>query len=60
MNEYEDEGMAGVTEQCSNCLKIVPQSQLMIHQSNFYCTVSCLKNAQQTKNDALEAYALII
>jgi hypothetical protein len=52
--------MAGVTEQCSDCLKIVPQSQLMIHQSNFYCTVSCLKNAQQTKNDALEAYDLII
>jgi hypothetical protein len=25
-----------------------------------YCTVSCLKNAQNIKNDAIEAYALLI
>jgi hypothetical protein len=25
-----------------------------------YCTVSCLKNVQKTKNDALDAYALLI
>ena len=25
-----------------------------------YCTVSCLKNAQKTKNDALDAYAKLI
>lgn len=60
MIQLEDEGMAGVTEQCSDCLKIFPQSQLLIHESKLYCIVSCLKNAQKTKDDALDAYDLLI
>ena len=52
--------MTGVTGQCSDCLKCFPQSKLLINQSKLYCTVSCLKNAQKTKNDALEGYAQLI
>lgn len=52
--------MGGVPEQCSDCHNTFPQSQLMIHQSKLYCTVSCLKNTQKTKNDALDAYTLLI
>ena len=52
--------MGGVKVQCSVCLKCFPLSQLLIHQSKLYCTVSCLKNAQKTKNDALFEYDLLI
>ena len=52
--------MAGVTEQCSDCLKTFPESQLLINQSKLYCIVSCLKNVQKTKNEALEAYSKLI
>ena len=52
--------MVGVTEQCSNCQQIFPYNQLLIKKSKLYCTASCLKNAQKTKNDALDAYAVLI
>ena len=52
--------MGGVTEQCSDCLMRFPQSQLLILQSKLLCTLSCLKNAQKTKNDALYEFDLLI
>ena len=60
MDQEEDEGMGEVTEDSSWCHKIFPQKQLLINKSKLYCTVSCLKNTQNTKNDSLEAYALLI
>ena len=60
MDQEENEGMGEVTEKCSGCDKIFPQSQLMINKGMLYCTVYCLKNAQNTKNDSLEAYAMLI